>query len=317
MTAALQLAARPGPTEDATKKSRYRTIGFALAALGLMGTMASVVGSFVAADGLDAQNSYAEFKAWTFGLSILSFGTVKLGIAIVLMGILVRLWFRVDAVKAALSVLHGHSSDTPQVVTGPVKTQWGEAVVTTKPPKALAIHRMAKALWLPMLAMGAMALVAGFVISLVWANNAPATEEFRQAAALSQGIMFFGEAMLLSGISFLLGAIMAGLREGGGEVQASLGLPVTTLRMPIEAKVFIGMMMVGMMIGVAQLVGYIFAYGVADDVASFSSWTNWLGPFRELALGLILASIVLALVNIGNVLAFQFDRVKSIIRTGV
>ncbi|MFA9563831.1 MAG: DUF6285 domain-containing protein [Acidimicrobiales bacterium] len=58
------------------------------------------------------------------------------------------------------------------------------------------------------------------------------------------------------------------------------------------------------------------ALGVADDPASFSSWSNWLGPFRELALGLILAGIVLALVTIGNVLAFQFDRVKSIIRTG-
>ena len=127
---------------------------------------------------------------------------------------------------------------------------------------------------------------------------------------------FLGETLLLSGIAFLLGTILAGLREGGGEVQSSLGLPVTTLKMPATAKAFVGLMMLGLMAGIAQFVGYLFALGVADDPASFSSWSNWLGPFRELALGLILAGIVLALVTIGNVLAFQFDRVKSIIRTG-
>ena len=99
-------------------------------------------------------------------------------------------------------------------------------------------------------------------------------------------------------------------------MQSSLGLPVTTLKMPATAKAFVGLMMLGLMAGIAQFVGYLFALGVADDPASFSSWSNWLGPFRELALGLILAGIVLALVTIGNVLAFQFDRVKSIIRTG-
>jgi len=317
MTAITQLGARPGATEDASQKTQFRTVGFTVAAIGLLGTMVAAGGTFAAANGIDAQNSFAETRAWAFGLTIFSFGTIKIGIAIILIGILVRLWFRVDAVRDALSALHGHSDDAPPVVLGEIDTEWGKANVTTKPPKALLIHSMARALWLPMLFMGAMALAAGLVISLVWANNTVGTEEFRQAAALSQGIIFFGETLLLSGIAFLLGAIMAGLREGGGEVQQSLGLPVTTLKMPIEAKVFIGMMMMGMMVGIAQLVGYIFAFGVADDVASFSSWANWLGPFRELALGIILASIVLALVNIGNVLEFQFDRVKTIIRTGL
>lgn len=122
--------------------------------------------------------------------------------------------------------------------------------------------------------------------------------------------------MLLSGIAFLLGTILAGLREGGGEVQSSLDLPVTTLKMPATATAFVVLMMMGLMAGIAQFVGYLITLGFADDVASFSSWQNWLGPFRELSLGLILAGIVLALVTIGNVLEFQFDRVKSIIRTG-
>jgi hypothetical protein len=200
---------------------------------------------------------------------------------------------------------------------GSVTTSFGSAVLTPTPPKLLPIHRMARTMWRPMLAMGAMALTAGLVSSLVWANEVPGTEAARRAAAFTQGIEFLGETLLLSGIAFLLGTILAGLREGGGEVQASLGLPVTTLKMPVTAKAFVLLMMMGLMAGVAQFVGYLVAMGVADNAASFSSWANWLGPFRELALGLILAGIVLALVSIGNVLAFQFDRVKSIIRTGV
>ena len=99
-------------------------------------------------------------------------------------------------------------------------------------------------------------------------------------------------------------------------MQASLGLPVTTLKMPATAKAFVVLMMMGLMAGIAQFVLYMGQLSNANDPASFSAWANWLGPFRELALGLILAGIVLALVTIGNVLSFQFDRVKSIIHAG-
>jgi hypothetical protein len=129
-------------------------------------------------------------------------------------------------------------------------------------------------------------------------------------------VEFLGEAFLLSGIAFLLGTILAGLRAGGGEVQHSLGIPVTTLKMPGTAKAFVVLMMMGMMLGIAQFIGYLVTLGFADNTASFSTWLNVLGPLRELSLGLILAGIVLALVTIANVLRFQFDRVTSIVRTG-
>lgn len=316
MAAIQHLAARPPTGADPTARSKYRTVGLALALVGLMGATASVIGNFVAAGGIDENNTYQETLAWTFGLSIFSFGVVKIAIATILMGIIVRLWFRVEGVKSALVKLHGHSDHVPTAV-GPVKTAWGKAAVTETPPKLLPIHRLARFMWRPMMVMGAMALTAGLVSSWVWASNTPGTESFRQAAAFTQGIEFLGEALLLSGIAFLLGTILAGLREGGSEVQASLGLPVTTLKMPATAKAFVGLMMMGMMVGIAQFVLYLVALGNADDPASFASWSNWLGPFRELALGLILAGIVLALITIGNVLAFQFDRIKSIIRTGV
>ena len=320
MTAVMQLAARPTSAQDGTKKSRYRVIGLILAMIGLMGATISVIANFVAAAGIDAQNSFAETLAWTFGLSIFSFGVIKIAIAVMLMGIIVRLWYRVDAIKASLRRLHGHTDEAPVPaegrVDGVVDTDFGRATVTTEPPKLLPIHRLARFMWRPSLAMGAMALMTGLISSLVWANETPGTESFRQAAAFTQGVEFLGETFLLAGIAFLLGTILAGLREGGGEVQSSLGLRVTTLKMPATAKAFVVLMMMGMMAGVAQFVGYLVALGVADDPASFSSWANWLGPFRELALGLILAGIVLALITIGNILRFQFDRVNTIIRTG-
>lgn len=316
MAAIQHLATRPAQGADPSRRSRYRSVGLLLALVGMMGAVASVIGNFVAAGGIDADNSYGETLAWTFGLSIFSFGVVKIAIAIILMGIIVRIWFRVDAVREAVGALHAHSDAAP-AKTGTTNTPWGKAIVTDDIPKLLPIHRLAKFMWRPMLAMGAMALTAGLVSSWVWANETVGTESFRQAAAFTQGIEFLGEALLLSGIAFLLGTILAGLRSGGAEVQSSVGLPVTTLKMPATAKAFVALMMMGMMVGIAQFVLYLVALGSADDVASFSSWSNWLGPFRELALGLILAGIVLALVTIGNVLAFQFDRIKSIIRTGV
>ena len=315
MAAITQLAARPAQGADPTTRSRYRTVGLALALVGLMGATASVIGNFVAASGIDTQDSYGKTLAWTFGLSIFSFGLVKIAIAIILMGIIVRLWHRVDAIKTSLVSLHGHS-DAPTVTNGDITTPWGNATVTPDSPKLLPIHRLARAMWLPMLSMGAMALTAGLISSLVWADRTPGTESFRQAAAFTQGIEFLGETLLLSGIAFLLGSILAGLREGGGEVQSSLGLPVTTLKMPATAKAFVALMMMGMMMGIAQFVLYVGQLSNADEPASFASWMNWLGPLRELALGLILAGIVLALVTIGNVLSFQFNRVNSIVRTG-
>ena len=315
MAAIAELAARPEKGATATAPSRYRTVGLALAIVGLMGAAVSVLGNLVAGAGIDADNTYQQTLAWTFGLSIFSFGVVKIAIATILMGIIVRLWFRVDAIKGALASLHGHH-DGPLVTEGVVKTQWGSATVTERAPKLLAIHRMARAMWRPMLAMGAMALTTGLVSSWVWADKTPGTEGFRQAAAFTQGVEFLGETLLLSGIAFLLGTILAGLRQGGAEVQTSLGLPVTTLKMPATAKAFVALMMMGLTAGIVQFVLYLVQIGNADDPASFAAWSNWLGPFRELALGLILAGIVLALVTIGNVLAFQFNRVTSIIRTG-
>jgi len=98
MASVLQLAARPGSGDDSSVRSRCRVVGLALAMVGLMGATAGAIGNFVAAGGIDADTAYREALAWTFGLTIFSFGVVKISIAVILMGIIVCLWYRVDAV---------------------------------------------------------------------------------------------------------------------------------------------------------------------------------------------------------------------------
>jgi hypothetical protein len=190
-----------------------------------------------------------------------------------------------------------------------MSTRYGSATLGRDIPKALSIHRMAKAMWAPMLAMGYMAVLAGLVVSFTWAGDTANVGP----AAWTQGLQFLGEGFLLAGISFLLGTILASLREGGGEVQAALGLTVKTLRMPKTAKWFVALMALGVMVSVLQFVLYIV---VANGVGSPAVWLAWLGPLREVGLGLILSGIVLALVTIANVLAFQFERINDIVTTG-
>jgi hypothetical protein len=112
----------------------------------------------------------------------------------------------------------------------------------------------------------------------------------------------------------VLGTILWAIRTGGSEVQSSLGVAVKTLKMPITAKVFVGLMMLGLMTAVAQFVLYLVVAG--GGVSGVAAWQAWLGPLRELALALILSGIAMALVTIGNVLSFQFDRISELIRTG-
>lgn len=83
--------------------------------------------------------------------------------------------------------------------------------------------------------------------------------------------------------------------------------------MPGTAKAFVALMMIGVVVSMLQFVLYLVVAGGVDNPAA---WFAWLGPLREAGLGLILSGIVLALVTIGNVLGFQFDRLREIISSG-
>jgi hypothetical protein len=299
---------RPKAGVNHLTQTRHRTVGFVVAIIGLTLAVITLIANLVAAGQLDTNASdAAQTLAWSFGLTTFAFGTVKLGIGIILIGILIRLWLRVDSVRAGVADLYTSAGEP--VATGDVKTKYGTATQGATPPPALPIHRMARTMWAPMLAMGFMALLIGLIVSVAWAADTSSVA----ASAWTQGLQFLGEGMLLSGISFLLGSIPAGLREGGGQVQQSLGLTVRTLKMPNTAKIFVALMMTGLMLAILQFILYLVVAGGVDTTAA---WFAWLGPLRELSLGLILAGIVMALVTIGNVLGFQSDRIKEIIVSG-
>ena len=253
---------------------------------------------------------------FAFGLQTTALVTIKIAIAVALIGILVRLWLRIDSVKVSLSALQA-SQHGPGSEVGDTDTPFGAATVTKNPPGILPIHKMARTMWLPMIVMGPMFVIAGLVTSVVWANNV-GTETGLGASGWTQGLQFFGEGLVLAGISFLLGSILASLREGGGAVQKALGLNVVTLKMPATAKAFVALMMAGLMISVVQFGLYVYTVTGLDatSLADVASWWAWLGPLRELGLALLLAGIVLALATIANVLGFQFSRIRSIAATG-
>ncbi len=318
MVARTERLTRPPAGAGTGYTTRHRGWGYGLAIVGVMLVVVTLIANIVAGNLLDSDpTAAAETLAWSFGITTLGFGTVKFAIGVILIGILVRLWLRVQAVKETLPLLKAAGDDSTPAIGGDVDTPFGRAITSRVAPGPLPVHEMARTMWAPMLAMGAMLVVAGAVLSIIWAATV-AEGSPRTIAALgawTQGLQFLGEGMLLSGIAFLLGSILASLREGGGQVQEALGLTVATLKMPATAKAFVGLLMLGLMVAVAQFILYLVASG-ADTPQSFAAWQAWLGPFRELGIGLILAGIVMALVTIGNVLGFQFDRIRQIIATG-
>lgn len=312
MATTIQSLTRPAHGADHRVRTRHRSVGLILGVIGVALVLIALIGN-VSASATESETSAAQTLAWTFGLTTLGFGTIKLGIGVVLIGILIRLWLRVDSVEASLPALRAAGDGREPSPGTSISTAFGPAVTSTGQPKPLTIHRMARTMWAPMLAMGAMAVLIGFILSLVWAAQAGDGESTVAIAAWTQGLQFLGEGMLLSGIAFLLGSILASLREGGARVQESLGIVVQTLKMSRSATVFVVLMMTGLMVSVAQFVLYLV---VAAGVDNPAAWFAWLGPFRELGLGLILAGIVMALATIGNVLGFQFHRIREICTVG-
>ncbi len=317
MTSAFMTLTRPAAGAEITAGSGPRSLGLGLAAVGFFLAGVGFVNGLVAGE-LARQGGSADavqaLDVWSFGLTAAGFGTVKLGIAIILLGIVRRVWLRIESVKIALPALR-HPSEALAPL-GESASPFGWTVTTAVAPRPLLIHRMAQLLWAPMLLMGAMSLYAGFLLSSVAASNVTGDPVLaRSQHAWVQGLQFLGEGALLSGVSFLLGTILGAIRSGGAEVQEALGLTVKTLLMHATAKLFVGLMMAGLMVEVIQFVLYAYIATTSDSLV-FATFSTWLGPLREFGLGLLLSGIVLALATIAKALGSQFARVTEIITSG-
>ena len=313
------MVTRPRADSDMRVRSPHRLIGLTLAMAGLalagIGLIASVIaGDLAVQDGATADH-VGSLGAWSFGLTTAAFGTVKLAIGLILLGIVRYVWMRVESIKAALPTLIRARNEAVSA-DDDLESKFGSVTTTATPPKPLLLHRVARLMWAPMLVMGVVLVYAGLLLSFAATGNVaidPTLAESQQAWV--QGIQFLGEGLLLSGISFLLATILGAIRAGGGEVQETLGLAVKTLRMRTTAKLFVTLMMAGLMIEIAQFVGYSYIATV-PGTATYATLASWLGPLREFGLGVLLSGIVLALATIAQALGFQFARITQIITTG-
>ncbi len=219
-----------------------------------------------------------------------------------------------------------------------LRTKFGPVTVTPAGTGQTMIHTMANWMWLPMLMMGVMAIATAIALGIAQASvgsdlgeefTALRKANFETLKPLTAGVLFLGEAFILSSIAFLLGTILGALRWGGGEVQESAGEPVKTLKMPMSAMAFLGLMMMGLMVQLVAFGTLIFvatqahsawigATGVdaPGNVAALdraTAYAAWVNPLREVSLALILSGIVFALYTISNVLGFQFARIRELI----
>ena len=310
---------RPPVAADWLSKATHAKVGLGLAVVGITVAMVALIGAIVRAtliaDDGSGDTTVLSYAAWTFGVATAGLGTIKLGIGVILWGVVRWVWIRVESTKVGLAKLVPDAEGKGDVASASAENPYMKASVTEKAVPPYTIARMAYALWLPMLLMGAMVVLIGLAFSFIEAAAGADgnTADFLTFSALAQGTEFLGEAFLLAGISLLLGSVLGSLRQGAGEVQESLGVVVKTPIMPATAKLFVALMVMGLMLAMLQFVLYLVASGSDDP----SAWFAWLGPLREAALGIMLSGIVLALATIGTKsLPFQFWRIQELIRTG-
>ena len=179
---------RPTAGAEPATPSWHRRVGLVLAAAGLALATISLIAGVVAGD-LARQGATADqvgaLGAWSFGLATAAFGTVKLAIGLVLLGIVRHIWMRVESVKAALPKLMRAGNESSSA-SGSIEATFGSVGATATAPRPPLIHRLAALMWAPMLAMGVMLVYAGLLLSFAVAGNVGTAELFNYAFAAYQ-----------------------------------------------------------------------------------------------------------------------------------
>ena len=176
--------------------------------------------------------------------------------------------------------------------------------IELRAPGMTRMQEIAKLMWLPMFAMGAMVLIATLVIggieSVLSADLFDLDKAAREGANATSSTLdkqqfiestrlwlprfqLLGMGLLFGGITFLLATILGNLRLYGGLVQEKAGRKVLALTPPWSAQVFPMAMMAGLMVLIVSLVISIVVAFVAGDVyANPSSAINGAGAGSRL-----------------------------------
>lgn len=187
--------------------------------------------------------------------------------------------------------------------------------------KALDVNvpqRAGRALWAPAFAMSLMGFVAGIAFAIGKAVAIADGDAVLAASLNNYGIagMFFGFAMVFTGISFAIARILGEFRVGGGRTQEAAGSQVKTLKMPSTARAFIVLMAMAVMILLAAVVAHV-VVGVQINAGTLSlvsaeQWDLWLEAARRFAVQLYLFAIALGLGTIIYVIRFQSIRIREV-----
>jgi hypothetical protein len=183
-------------------------------------------------------------------------------------------------------------------------------------------QKMGTKLWRPMFVMGLMGLIAAAVLAFVRAsiigdadpNDVDSIETLRH---LVTGTLFIGFTAILAAISFAIARILGVFRVGGSEVQSDVGQNVETLKMPPSGKIFIGLMMMGMMaVAVGAISNIIVGLAVPSldpaDLVTSEKWYLFSVGLRRIGVGLYLTGITMGLVTIMTVIRFQAVRIRQL-----
>ena len=159
--------------------------------------------------------------------------------------------------------------------------------IELRAPGMTKMQEIAKLMWLPMFAMGAMVLIAALVIggieSVLTTDLFDLDKATREGANASNSVLdkqqfiaatqvwlprfqLLGMGRLFGGITFLLATILGNLRLYGGLVQEQSGRKVLALTPPWSAQAFPMLMMAGLVVLIAALVISVVVAFTAGDV---------------------------------------------------
>ncbi len=190
----------------------------------------------------------------------------------------------------------------------------------TGPAALLRPHRMGNKLWKPMFAMGIMGLGVSLALAIVRASligdaDPGDAETIEQLRHFVTGTLFLGFTGIFAAISFAIARILGVFRVGGSQVQDDVTTDVHTLKMPVTAKAFVMLMMMGMMgvaVGsVANIIAGV-SFTEAADLVDSQQWYVFSAGLRRVGVALYLTGITLGLVTIINVIRFQTMRIREL-----
>ena len=192
--------------------------------------------------------------------------------------------------------------------------------VTDGNPGLILPQKMGRALWAPMWLMALMAFLVGFVLAIVRGAEVAGSNDPVSVARLDHlvpGFMFLGFMAVFAAVSFAIARILGAFRTGGGAVQESTGTRVHTLAMPTAAKLFMLLMMMGMMvILVSVIIHFVQAGAVEAGEAALRNSEKAgirLEAFRRLGVAMYLTGITFGLGTIIIVLRFQSIRIRELV----